>query len=425
MIVVWMLYAVIVGAAAALAASALDGAARVLDRPTRHVWTVALLFSVLWPTWRLASSMLGTSGQTTIDRAFLPGMVVTAGRSATDAIVQRLSGAGSIAAATALVLWCLTSALLGTRLLIGARTIARQRRTWTPRDVGGVRVLVAPDTGPAVVGLREPAIVFPEWALALDPGLQRLVLRHELEHVRAGDSRLRLLAALTTVLLPWNPVLWWQARRLTLAIEVDCDARVLGADPRRERYGLLLLAIAQRQSTAMLAPALSEPTSHLERRIRIMQRSASRRPTLAAAALAAVAAIALGAACAAPAPNASVAPSPEPGGVASTSTSPQRDAGYREFTLSTRAVPLAGNKAPRYPDAQRTAKTEGGVLAQFVVNPDGTVDMNTFKVLKASDPAFVAAVREALSRWRFEPAEVDGHKVRQLITEPFQFALSR
>jgi len=89
------------------------------------------------------------------------------------------------------------------------------------------------------------------------------------------------------------------------------------------------------------------------------------------------------------------------------------------------ATPLPGQPGPRYPDELRKARIEGEVLAQFVVNPDGTVDMSTLKVLKASDPAFVGAVRSMLPSWRWEAAEVSGRKVRQLIQMPFQFSLAK
>src|SRR5262249_11905491 len=123
-----------------------------------------------------------------------------------------------------------------------------------------------------------------------------LVLRHEREHRVARDPYLLFAAALLVALLPWNLALWFAARRLRLAIEVDCDARVLQAHPSAERYGLLLLTVAPRQSAAsvLFATMLSESTTHLERRILAMQSSLPvARRIKAAAALVATACIAL------------------------------------------------------------------------------------------------------------------------------------
>ena len=105
----------------------------------------------------------------------------------------------------------------------------------------GERVLVSPDVGPAVIGWFRGTVVLPEWALGLEPDWRRLVLAHEREHVRAHDPALLALGILALVLLPGNAALWWQVRRLRLAVELDCDERVLRAHPDVGAYGGLLL----------------------------------------------------------------------------------------------------------------------------------------------------------------------------------------
>ena len=50
------------------------------------------------------------------------------------------------------------------------------------------------------------------------------------------------------VLAPWNVALWWQLRRLGLAIEVDCDHRVVAALGDAPTYGELLFKIAEARS---------------------------------------------------------------------------------------------------------------------------------------------------------------------------------
>jgi TonB family protein len=161
-----------------------------------------------------------------------------------------------------------------------------------------------------------------------------------------------------------------------------------------------------------------------------MQSSMPSCPVLVAIGFVATAAIAIIVACSTPAPNATVAPAPEPAatpdaGASTARTSQSTEKPFVEFKLSKMATPLPGQPGPRYPDELRKARIEGEVLAQFVVNPDGTVDMSTLKVLKASDPAFVGAVRSMLPSWRWEAAEVSGRKVRQLIQMPFQFSLAK
>jgi beta-lactamase regulating signal transducer with metallopeptidase domain len=90
------------------------------------------------------------------------------------------------------------------------------------------------------------------------PGVQRrYVLRHEAEHRSAHDERLLFVASLFLVLAPWNLALWWQLRRLRLAVEMDCDNRVVSALGNAPAYGELLFKVAQAASRGpRLQPAL-------------------------------------------------------------------------------------------------------------------------------------------------------------------------
>ncbi|HEX6536473.1 MAG TPA: M56 family metallopeptidase [Gemmatimonadaceae bacterium] len=432
MILAWMLVALAVALSAGIAALALEGAARALGRPTRLPWLLALVFSTLWPAWLLARALAPHHPRDAVAGAIvLPAVLIGGGHDAARLLARLLPIGDGRVSTVLLAAWALATAVCLLRLLSGVRAIRRRRREWVQETVDGVSVLLAPDTGPAVVGVRRPAIVLPEWALSLDPALRRLVLRHEAEHVRAHDTVPRLAAAVLTALVPWNFVLRWQASRLALAIEVDCDARVLRADARRERYGLLLLAIAQRQSTAMLAPALSEPTSHLERRIIAMQRPTPRRPVLVAAALTIAATVSLAIACSAPTPDAPNAtnmveyvkkvqvtrPSPDP---ASRGTG-----AYFEFQVNEPVRLREQNPAPRYPSMLESSHVEGEVLAQFVVDTAGRAEMNTFKVLRSTNELFTMSVKDVLPRTRFYAAEVHGRKVRQLVQMPFVFKVPR
>jgi protein TonB len=64
---------------------------------------------------------------------------------------------------------------------------------------------------------------------------------------------------------------------------------------------------------------------------------------------------------------------------------------------------------------------EGEVLAQFVVDTTGRVDMSTFRAIQATNELFVQSVRRALAQWKFLPAEVGGVKVKQLVQMPLSF----
>jgi hypothetical protein len=90
--------------------------------------------------------------------------------------------------------------------------------------------------------------------------------------VRTRDHLLLGGAWLCAIVFPWHPAVWYLTNRVRLAIELDCDARVLrgGASPRS--YGALLIDMAARQSAVRIgALALADGPSHLERRILAMQ----------------------------------------------------------------------------------------------------------------------------------------------------------
>jgi protein TonB len=53
----------------------------------------------------------------------------------------------------------------------------------------------------------------------------------------------------------------------------------------------------------------------------------------------------------------------------------------------------------------------------------GRPELASFKVLQSSHEPFVDAVRDALPGMRFVPAEMHGHRVRQLVQQPFVFSL--
>lgn len=415
MIASWMLFAVVTGLLFGLAALAAARAASAARRQTRTIWAVALLATAFWPVIALAASYArppaANSGIFT-----LPLTLVTR---QTRALAGGWAGRlGSPLELALLIGWVVLTTILAARLVRALGTLRHQREAWRHDQVSGVRVRLSSDVGPAVVGLGAMEIVLPEWVLALDHPLLAMVLRHEEEHRRARDPLLLFAAAWLVALIPWNPALWWCARRLRLAVELDCDARVLALHERPERYGLLLMMMAQRGSarTTGFAPALTNPTSNLERRIIAMRRSIPRFARAQLLAFSALAAATIAIACSVDSPE---------GVTASRSASTPRlvsdTTAFFEFQVEQPVLAAGGNPAPEYPKALEDARVEGEVLVQFVVNPDGRADMRTFKVLKSSNDLFTQAVKGVLPSSRFVPAEVGGRKVRQLVQMPFGF----
>ncbi len=135
----------------------------------------------------------------------------------------------------------------------------------------GVPVVVTDSLGPATVGLWRSLVLVPRWVLAL-PGAQRqYVLRHEDEHRKSHDAYLLFVASLPLILAPWNLALWWQLRRLSLAVEMDCDNRVVAGLGDATAYGELLVKVAEASSRGLrLQPALLGGMGMLEHRLTVL-----------------------------------------------------------------------------------------------------------------------------------------------------------
>jgi periplasmic protein TonB len=101
------------------------------------------------------------------------------------------------------------------------------------------------------------------------------------------------------------------------------------------------------------------------------------------------------------------------------------DQPYFDFQVEKAAAAIPGSGSPAYPEMLKSSGVEGEALVQFVVDTTGRAELGSFKVLRASHDAFGQAVRSALPRMRFLPAEIGGRKVRMLVQQPFAFALNR
>ncbi len=295
MIIQWLVYGLAVSLLVSVAAWLAERGAKAQRWPTRWVWAGAMVFSVALPlvAWLAPAAPESVPSVVAAPTAYMIQSIPLD--------LGAAPAAGLSPLTVALLGWAaLTVLLLATMGALGVRLYLR-RRGWSRRTVEGVDVWVSRDTGPAAMGLIRGHVVVPEWALELEADRRRMLVLHEAEHVRAGDPRLALAGLVLAALVPWNLPLWWQLRRLRLAIEVDCDERVLRLAGDARGYGSLLLEVCQRKSH--LAVALAESPSMLERRIRMITNKTKRPATFRALGLAAVAGLVLAVACETPGPT--------------------------------------------------------------------------------------------------------------------------
>ena len=274
----WMGYAVLTAAALGLTAWLIDFAVAGRLGRRRVVWAVVFLASAVGPIVFSVTRGISTA---VVAEADIGTARAASGRRE-PIVPDRVLGSAWLAVSAVFALW-----LIATQLRL------RRRLGVCPSQiVEGERVLVSSDFGPAVAGVVRPQIVLPEWALAMRESDRQIIVAHETEHRQARDPLLAAVALIVVAALPWNVALWWQLRRLRLAIEIDCDRRVVsrhGHDPHA--YGMLLLATRERAScvSPSLAMAMAAMRSGLGRRIEALvdgrPRPAVRRLSAVAAAV--------------------------------------------------------------------------------------------------------------------------------------------
>ena len=99
----------------------------------------------------------------------------------------------------------------------------------------------------AVVGMIWPVLLLPPAILSGTPVEQlRVVIAHELAHIRRCDWMVNLLQTLVEALLFFNPAVWWISRQIRLEREVCCDVLAAKATEGRVAVARTLVALADR-----------------------------------------------------------------------------------------------------------------------------------------------------------------------------------
>ncbi|CAN5729283.1 hypothetical protein BH23GEM8_BH23GEM8_16010 [soil metagenome] len=427
MIAPWMAYGLLVTLLLSGAALCLERAGRRWRLSTRFGWWAAVAGSLGVPlaVWLLVrpGSVTGPGGE--IGELTLIGRPVPVGTpttSSTDLMaLLRLSDPVLLAG------WGVASTVI---LMIGIISVIRLRRaerSWVESKMAGQAVRVSGDVGPAVVGFFRSRIVVPGWAIDAPELLQELIIAHEVEHVRAGDSRLLLSAYMAILLLPWNLPLWWVVRRLKLAIEVDCDGRVLrrGADPHA--YGTLLLEVGARRSLSagFSVTALTEPTTFLEKRIQMMMTRNERWTRTAALPALALATALLVLACSIDQPRSAGVTGPTaiekaPAALPEIANEPRFTPYEQRPELLDRAAVAALFQA-HYPPLLREAGIGGTATLWMYVDERGRV-LNSITNVSSGHSDLDAAAHTIMRQIRFEPARNQGEPVAVWMMLPITFS---
>lgn len=192
--------------------------------------------------------------------------------------------------------------LLAIRLLIGITTLSSWRRRaqiisdpgWdqalelAKADIGVKRPITLCHLPviqtPMTWGILCPVIAIPrelfDQSSATD---RRLILLHELAHIRRMDWLIQVLSILSCSMNWFNPLGWWMHRRMMLEAELACDQHVVTVDHQPGTYASFLaqlqhISLTPRRIPISIGIAMGGARSHLTRRLAMLGRKGFANP---------------------------------------------------------------------------------------------------------------------------------------------------
>lgn len=154
--------------------------------------------------------------------------------------------------------WALGTALSLGQMLVAWATLIRIRRKAKPLALANFSALARSlgitskidlleaqrGSMPMTFGWFRPQIFLPSDAMEWDEGRRRLVILHEMAHVRRLDCAAHLIARVALSLYWWNPLVWIAWREFLKERERAADDLVLSTGTRPSEYANHLFEIA-------------------------------------------------------------------------------------------------------------------------------------------------------------------------------------
>ena len=136
-------------------------------------------------------------------------------------------------------------------------------------------VLSDASTSPFATGLIHRRIVLPGSFFCLSARQQRLLLEHEITHIKRGDLFWLMLSQLIKCMLWFTPLIHLVKPKLDLSIELECDRQVLDTYPGMSKeYGSALINVVRQTQNSVHPQAaffISQQFSDLKSRISYTQ----------------------------------------------------------------------------------------------------------------------------------------------------------
>jgi TonB family protein len=269
-----------------------------------------------------------------------------------------------------------------------------------------IRVLLGPEgTMPMTFGFRHSRIVLPACAEAWPEERRRVVLAHEMAHVRRRDFFFQIAAQLACAIYWFNPLFWIASHRQRWESERACDDAVLQLGvAHAEDYAVHLLEIARSLNGAarIWSPALpmAKP-SGLERRFAALLDSSEDRRPITRLRMAVVTVAALCVALPVGALRATDATT--------------------VGAVSDRPLVEQYSSPPLYSDEARAQGIEGTVTVEVFVDVNGNAEVR--RVVRGLGFGLDENALVAVRRWRFIPGAQNGRAVGMSTLVDVEFSL--
>jgi TonB family protein len=278
-------------------------------------------------------------------------------------------------------------------------------------------MLASRGTVPHTFGWRRAVIVLPEDTR--DELASRLILSHELTHIRRGDFAAQYAEQLVKATFNFHPMVHRLVRDLHRYRELSCDADVIGMRPDLVKsYASLLLDFvgtpAQPKPSVVLSMATS--SKHIQERIQTMKTSYPTSTRFSA--IMPIALFVLISGILTLGRITSNQPPPPP---------PPPDAPVPEVFVVVERMPepIGGLKAIHdrvvYPEIAKKAGIEGRVVVEFIVDEQGNVTEP--RVLRGIGGGCDEAALDAIKATKFTPGMQRGRPVKVQFQIPIVFRL--
>jgi TonB family protein len=96
----------------------------------------------------------------------------------------------------------------------------------------------------------------------------------------------------------------------------------------------------------------------------------------------------------------------------------------RQGPVTQKPIELAKSLNYVYPRNAKLANQSGSALVQFIVDTTGKAKPETIVCMNATYKDFAEAAMAAVKLMEFHPAELEGHKIEQLVQYPIDFKLN-